>query len=603
MATQASTKKIALNIYLLKAKQVNANQENWEEKDFIAKSTNSSGKSRQIGTDKHPLGPAGAFGTLYVRRPASEVAPEWLQFVRPSLAVPTSLDRLKNKSVSALLVVKSGSRQFALAFGHGRHMLDTKCIEDRFGIRVVLNSISPDKIASIDKQTFDAAPRISRTQAIKATSLSDYEISAEQDLLRALVGLTKTEYSAQLGQVLAGMDSLKTSISIDIGDLGKLLEKALERSQSKDYLATDSTGKRSEFAWVDNLKSVTDRAQIEALEKALWKKFWDRDFSAMWLAIPEIVDWVDITGFGYDKKEIEGDEPLDSFLNIERLRESLRSNATLDTLRNKNIFMVLSTGAPPRSFTALKCIYAEVSDATGLSVLHGGTWYHVEPSFLTEVQDYFTHLKRRPFVAPFMEYAHVGEGSYNEAVWKVDKKTCAMLDRKLIQYGAKHGKIEVCDLYFPNPAGGVGGQFIHVKRGRSSATLSHLFAQGSVSSALLVREELFVVEVNKQLLTQKMVALPTKFSSTGSEIVYAIIDGPAGGSLDLPFFSKVNLQNCGKTISAYGFDVSLMHIPESAAYLTSKAAHKATKKAAKGALIKPKASTKKVAAKKRATKV
>lgn len=120
-----------------------------------------------------------------------------------------------------------------------------------------------------------------------------------------------------------------------------------------------------------------------------------------------------------------------------------------------------------------------------------------------------------------------------------------------------------------------------MKRGRSSATLSHLFSQGLVASTLLVRESNFVDEVNRQLAILKLPQLPKKFSANGNEVVYAIIDGPIGTSLDTPFFSKVTLQNCGKSISAFGYSVSLMHIPESAVHLAAVAAKAAKRKAAK----------------------
>ncbi|WP_244750874.1 hypothetical protein, partial [Pseudomonas aeruginosa] len=79
-------------------------------------------------------------------------------------------------------------------------------------------------------------------------------------------------------------------------------------------------------------------------------------------------------------------------------------------------------------------------------------------------------------------------------------------------------------------------------------------------------------------------------SSAASDVykrqIYAIVDGPASEDLDIPFFSKVTLQNYGKTISSYGFQVKLMHIPESAAYLADvarKAAEKLVKKKAAAA--------------------
>ena len=139
-----------------------------------------------------------------------------------------------------------------------------------------------------------------------------------------------------------------------------------------------------------------------------------------------------------------------------------------------------------------------------------------------------------------------------------------------------------------------------MKRGRGSSTLSHLFAQGFVASTLMVRETGFVQDVNSQLIKQSINPVPNPFDARGNDVVYAIVDGPASEDLDIPFFSKVTLQNYGKTISSYGFQVKLMHIPESAVYLAGvakKAAEKLAKK--KAAAAKPKKASGKGRASKR----
>ncbi|MEO4016108.1 TIGR04141 family sporadically distributed protein [Pseudomonas rossensis] len=157
-----------------------------------------------------------------------------------------------------------------------------------------------------------------------------------------------------------------------------------------------------------------------------------------------------------------------------------------------------------------------------------------------------------------------------------------MLDRQLIRFGGSYDKIEVCDIYKAREPGGR-GEFVHVKRGRGSSTLSHLLAQGLVASSLMVREREFVKDVNIQLIKQGIAAVPESFEDKGNDVVYAIIDGPVNVELDIPFFSKVTLQKCGKTISSYGYDVKLMHIPESAAYLAIVAQKEAVKAAKKKA--------------------
>lgn len=578
MAGAVERKKIALNVYLLKVNPDPVSNGLWEAKEFLARPIGSSGKATLIKTDSHPLGPTGEFGTLYIRKPITETEPEWLDFVRQGFKDASPLAKLKNRSVSAVLLIEKSNRQFALAFGHGRFMVESRLIEDRFGIRVVLNSISPEKVASIDRQTFDASPRISRVQTIKASSVFDFMINPEQDLLRGLVGFTKPEYQKTLGQIIAGIDSFKTSVSINLSELPALLEVALERSDSKDYLARDSQGNNSQFAWVENLLPVKDKVLIEELDEKLWSRLTSGNFENMWLAVPDIVDWGQVTGFRYAPNS----DDIEAGLDLAKFLTTLRKGATLETVKRREILMLMTSGVPAQRFSAFKCIYAEIKKQVDLFVLHVGTWFKVERNFQNAVEKYFANLPRKTFAPPFMQYQHAGEGPYNEAVCAASPLTHGMLDRQLVQFGGTYDKIEVCDILKIPPVGTSKGiEFIHVKRGRSSATLSHLFSQGLVASTLLVRESNFVDEVNRQLAILKLPQLPKKFSANGNEVVYAIIDGPIGTSLDIPFFSKVTLQNCGKSISAFGYSVSLMHIPESAVHLAAVAAKAAKRKAAK----------------------
>lgn len=573
MAGTTSKKRIAINLYLLKKNLDPSSKGLWSKDDILAQPIGKSGKNEKIQAEIHSLVAQNITGTLYIRNPITESEPEWLDFVREGLKDHSPLSRLKNKSVSAIVLVSQNHRQFVITFGHGRFMIEPRLIEDRFGIKVVLNSISPDEVASIDRQTFDASPKISRVQTIKASAVSDFMISPEQDLLRGLVGFTKPEYEKVLGKVIAGIDSFKTSVPINLSDIPELLRVALERSESKDYLAPDPQGNNSQFAWVENLLPVKDKALIDKLDDDLWTELHKGNLTNKWLAIPDIVDWSQVTGFSY--KPITEEENIEANLDLNNFLQTLRKGATLETIKNREIYLQMANGIPPVRFSAFKCIYAEIQNAKDLFILHVGTWFKVEDNFKKSVEKYFTDIPRKKFALPFIEYNHSGEGHYNEAVCKKSPHTHVMLDRKLIQFGGTYDKIEVCDILGSAPTG---NEFIHVKRGRSSSTLSHLFAQGLVASTLLVREKNFVNEVNKQLSKLKITPLPVNFSAKGNSIVYAIIDGQAGTTLSIPFFSKVTLQHCGKSISAFGYSVSLMHIPESSAYLARKAKKGATKK-------------------------
>ncbi|MEB7915091.1 hypothetical protein GRW77_13430 [Escherichia coli] len=552
--------RIDINVYLLRERS--GDKKLWEEKEFISKVSGSS--TRKISTNKYIINQSGVEGILYVRNPIKKTSPEWLDFIQPALGEDVNTNNWKNQSVSALLVIDRHSRQFAIAFGHGRHLLESRVIEDRFGIKVVLNSVLPDKIRSIDRQTFEASPKISRVQAIKASSVSDYSINPEQDLLRALVGDTKDDYAELFGKVIAGIDSFKASIPNEVNKLNDFLSLILERSISKDYLEKTKDGQPSEFSWVENLAPVKNKELIEQLETVICSQINSGANKNIWMAIPDILDWSGLKGFKFHKNS--NDSEVYEILDLELFVSTFKPKFTIDKFKRKDIYIVYSNETPDKSYPAYKCLYCEVKYDEKLFILNGGSWYQVDNTFQDIVEKYYLSLPKKKFELPFSEYCHNGEGDYNKYVCDQNDNEYHMFDRELIRYGGSYDKIEVCDV-FKVKNDNSNGEFIHVKRGRSSSSLSHLFSQGYVASTLMVRESGFVIKLNEQLKIKGIAEFHETFEAKGYDVVFAIIDGEIGKELDIPFFSKVTLQNIGKSISSYGYVVKLMHIPESAEYL------------------------------------
>lgn len=124
-------------------------------------------------------------------------------------------DRLDKKlkiftsSAKALFLVPltEGSRTayFALSFGQGRHLLKEGVVEERFGLRVVLNSIGPEGFRSIDKTALGAVPKHSREQMGRDVAPGEFGIDIEQDLISSVTGRSDDPV---LGHVLTGKDAL-----------------------------------------------------------------------------------------------------------------------------------------------------------------------------------------------------------------------------------------------------------------------------------------------------------------------------------------------------------------------------------------------------------
>jgi uncharacterized protein (TIGR04141 family) len=164
----------------------------------------------------------GCHGVLFVKREDGMVPP-WVslfsEFVNSKKIGTVS-------TLSAALVVKTAGRYFVLTFGNGRFLVGSDVFEERFGLHVVLNSVDPNSIRVVDKQSLDAIQSDARIQSGQETTADRFGLDVEQDMLKAIVGTPKTE---KLGTRMAGSDSLTVSVRMELSDLPGILKSYMER--------------------------------------------------------------------------------------------------------------------------------------------------------------------------------------------------------------------------------------------------------------------------------------------------------------------------------------------------------------------------------------
>ncbi len=292
-----------------------------------------------------------------------------------------------NSSVSALLLVPTAGRLWALTFGRGRSLLREGIIEDRFGLRTALNAIDPDKVRAIDKETFDSLASQARQQATADTEFENFGINIDRDLLYAVAGVpTDTK---RLGRRLAGKDALCCSVRKVIAELPAHLNLLLELHESEAY----KNNKR--FAWIDNIYEVRDKTQRRGLDARLVDKLSKGDLTNAWLALPEIIDWQRAEGFSYanpTSKFCAGDLHLRHFLESFRLR-----NVTLNTLvlKRSRIVCLDHNDDELERWSAYRCLYAEIETEDGdVFLLTNGHWYKLNREIVVEVNRWYENLAR-----------------------------------------------------------------------------------------------------------------------------------------------------------------------------------------------------------------
>ena len=460
--------------------------------------------------------------------------------------------KIFSSSAKALFITFVSGRFFAISFGHGHTMLQDVS-ENRFGLKVVLNSIGESGVKSLGKKNFSTITKIVQEQLINAGRFDDFGINVEYDLLNEVVGVSdKNELPCKNERkVLTGKDALSLSYKANVGNIQELLREIFVQYKNDSY--------KQRFGWIDHITAQSDQKAKE-LDKKLNEWIKDGRIANMWMAVPEPIKWEDIEGF-YCGRELLGDDiNLDRFLKAIRPKLGFDDVVTVDYFKQSRIAIrSASNQNNPKSWKAYNCLYCELEEDGETFILSDGKWYEIKKNFVRQINENFSEMSEKLISTEELGIpdCRCGEKelAYNERASNESNGGILLLDRRLIRGGGARSQIEFCDLLTSNR------KIIHVKKYGSSSVLSHLFAQGLTSATLLKLEENFRSNLNDKLLTEAIYQVPKKFESSEYTIVFAIISN-SEKKLTIPFFSRVNFDNTQKMLKAFGYKVRLAKIQE-----------------------------------------
>ncbi len=484
--------------------------------------------------------------TLYIKNTPLPKMPDWVAFLFANQDLPKDCF-LGNRSEGAVLIFRNDNTAFALSFGMGYHLINLDMVERDFGLRVTLSSVHPDRLRSLDKASYESNPLNVRSQSPRDADIFDLRIDVENELVYALTGVS---IDPMLGEHVTGRDALTIMPAATLDDLPQILEAAHRRYGHPPP---------EKFSWVEDVGRIKDVDEQAILDLELEELLLQTPLPPnVWLGEPEIVDWEYQTGYSFDTR---GKTPRFPTLQLDQLTDHMAKRGTLPTcenLRRQWVHINDANYVSVKRWSAYRCLYAELTIGAQLYILRNGDWHLVSANFVNRVDTAL--LKVDVDTTPMPVYAHDGEGPYNEACAHT-LGDMALFDRANIFVGGPYDKIEFCDLVRD------GGDLIHVKVYRSSATLSHLFAQGCVSAETFVKHEDFRVALNPKLPASiKLLDPMPRPDARSFRVVYAIVttkDLPLG----LPFFAKVALKNAVTNLGALGFRVALAKIEMDAAYV------------------------------------
>jgi uncharacterized protein (TIGR04141 family) len=360
--------------------------------------------------------------------------------------------------------------------------------------------------------------------------------------VRAISGKPRIAYE-NFGKIVSGKDALYITAPVDTSNLQSVLAQCLERYKSDDY--------KENFDWIDQIAEIQDKVLISELNEELVERLQSDNRDKLWMATPEEIDWSDIKGFIYRRPD---GGPLFEDLHISNLMNLfIDRELTLNKLKLERIYAIsAATDHEKHRWNAYQCIYFEVEKDGCTYMLSNSKWYEIDRRFVDAVNRYYAAIPRRANNLPDYTDEHENENAYNQYLATTLNGAC--LDGDNISYGGGHSKIEFCDVFSGTK------EIIHAKHYSGSSTLSHLFAQGSVSGETYVSDPEFRAKVNAKMPSTLRIADPSaKYKPNDQKIVFAVI-ARNEGDLGIPFFSKVSLRNAVNRLVGFGYSVELAKV-------------------------------------------
>jgi len=487
---------------------------------------------------------------VFIQRNRSK-EPKWITFLERDLQIPNR-DEIKNTVNSFVVLVKVFKDDtpyfFAITGGFGFTAINKNNLENNFGLKVALNSINTKELKAFDVRNIDLKTRQKRILFNKGSEIGEFDLDFEQDLINLVSGKSKNQ---EFGTSIRGStSSLSLNSDITFSRLGEKCLQILDLYLSEDY--------KENFGFIDNIKIIRDPEILTVLNQSLFNALRARQSDNLSLAYPDMIEYERCSSYqikrGHKRKETTEVTLEDLYALLDEQNVGFDSPHDIEKIKITGFDDADSPVTTAVSLNHFVIYQTEYEQNTYIFSLNN--WYKID-------NDYMTRIDNEIMEVPLVENEdflteiepNESEGSYNE---RQNSDYFLCLDKRNFQVTNTRSKIEICDLLSKDK------HFVCVKKGTRSATLSHLFAQGSVSMILLKDSS----EYRQFVINQAIQKFPEgnysneNFPYSDCTLVYAISSAKTTDiRRNLPFFSKVNLLNHVNLIRRLGIKVALYKIP------------------------------------------
>ncbi len=473
---------------------------------------------------------------------SSKVKPQWATNFLTSKVDTNSLFVANARAVllqRVKIVETGGTRIFAITMGYGKNMLNDDVTEERFGIKVVLNTISNNSLRRVNKVNIGGNQKLSYEQLPLKSGIADFGIDINRDLVSHITGISDVDDYAK--GAISGSDALFVSAEVDISNINDFLVKTYKRYCSHTY--------KQNFSWIDHIQNVKSQRENTILNNYLIEAV-NNQSPLFWMAVPDVINWTEISGFKYNGQTIFDD------IDIHEVCASFRNPlTTTDQLKAKQIHAISSVDdSKVHTWSALKCVFGECSIDGQAYCINNGKWYKINSDFVDSINSNYTATAISNIEFPACTNSHKDENAYSTYVQQNNPNGFLLMDRKNITYGGGHSSIELCDLL------SIDCELIHLKPYSGSSTLSHLFNQGIVSAELLLSDPKFLALANAKIAEQPNGSGFVISNERAIKVVFGIISKNTPPLPQIPFFSKVAFNYVKNRLVAFGVDVSIKNI-------------------------------------------
>ena len=478
--------KVNLSIYLIKE----------EIKDFDDIVVENSGKLQEYDDNSIVY-----FSMSYVKEP------DWL-----NIFFGISDNRLQTANSRAVFLKRINvdnekKRIFAISFGYGKNLLKDDVCEEQFGLKIVLNTIEKNRIKRISKIDIGKNYKQSQEQMPRESDINDFGFDIDRDLIKYVTGKSEDEKFGK--STITGGDIFNLVIDMDVNRIDDFLIYCYKKYNLETY--------KVNFKWLDHIKYVKDTNKIDQLNKIVVDLLNKRDFTRVWLAIPEMIDWgkVKCIDISRQKKDVKEYMDIDNNVFIDSFKNSTIQN--FDQIKNKQIFARSSDdNSIIAKWSASKCIVGSIEHDNKVYAINGGNWYEVNNDFVEETNKYYDSipLSKMEFIDC---QKNITEDVYNNELVKSIPGSHLIHKYKIPTSGGSGNNIEPCDV-------AVRKTLIHIKKNGGSSYLSHLFNQAANSCSAL-KDNNFRARFKQELVNNGITDLfNDSFNASEYTIILAIIN-------------------------------------------------------------------------------